>query len=110
MGRYQYKRERLSADEATLLANASETHVERLVIWTFLDTGMRVSELAGLKRSQVDWQNHRVTGYCAWQLVLVAPRGAYREDSTKIPEISPRMGVPWNSRARRWPPRVEDPS
>jgi integrase/recombinase XerD len=54
MGRYQYKREPLSADEANQLANACETHVERLVIWTFLDTGMRVSELAGLKRSQVD--------------------------------------------------------
>jgi len=63
MGRYQYKREPLSADEANRLANACETHVERLVIWTFLDTGMRVSELAGLKRSQVDWQNHRVTIY-----------------------------------------------
>jgi len=51
MGHYQYKREPLSADEANRLANACETHVERLVIWTFLDTGMRVSELAGLKRS-----------------------------------------------------------
>ncbi len=63
MGRYQYKREPLSADETNRLANACETHVERLVIWTFLDTGMRISELATLKRSQVDWQNHHVTIY-----------------------------------------------
>ncbi len=63
MGRYQYKREPLSADEANRLANACATHVERLVIWTFLDTGMRVSELAGLRRSQIDWQSHRMTIY-----------------------------------------------
>src|SRR5262245_45708121 len=96
MGRYQYKREPLSADEANRLANACETHVERLVIWTFLDTGMRVSELAGLKRSQVDWQNHRVTIYGAWQLVLVAPRGAYREDSTKIPDDFTKLAAAVN--------------
>jgi integrase len=52
MGRYQYKREPLSTDDANQLSTACETHVERLVI-----TGIRVSELAGLKRSQVDWQN-----------------------------------------------------
>ena len=63
MGRYQYKREPLSAEEANRLANACETHVERLVIWALLDTGMRVSELAALKRSQIDWQNHRLTVY-----------------------------------------------
>src|SRR5262245_12975017 len=63
MGRYQYKREPLSADDANRLANACTMHVERLVIWTFLDTGMRVSELAGLRRSQIDWQSHRMTIY-----------------------------------------------
>ena len=63
MGRYQYKREPLSADEANRIANACTTHLERLVIWTFLDTGMRVSELAALNRSQIDWQNHRMTIY-----------------------------------------------
>src|SRR5690348_3789945 len=48
MGRYQYKRQPLSADDANRLANACETRVERLVIWTFLDTGMRVSERKGV--------------------------------------------------------------
>jgi integrase/recombinase XerD len=36
--RYQYKREPLTPDEANRLANACQTHEEKLVIWTLLDT------------------------------------------------------------------------
>jgi integrase len=46
-------------DEANHLASVCETPVERLIIWTLLDTGLRVSELAGLTREHIDWQNHR---------------------------------------------------
>src|ERR1041385_1425539 len=60
---YQYKREPLTTDEANRLANACKTHEERLVIWTLLDTGLRVSELASLDRGKLDWQQHRVTIY-----------------------------------------------
>lgn len=60
---YQYKREPLHQDEATRLANACETAAERLVVWTLLDTGLRVGELASLKRDQIDWQGHRLTIY-----------------------------------------------
>ena len=42
---YQYTREPLTADEADRLANACETPTERLVVWTLLDTGLRVAEL-----------------------------------------------------------------
>jgi len=63
MGAYQYKREPLTGDEANQLANACTTHLEQLIIWTFLDTGLRVSELATLKRTQIDWQTHRLTIY-----------------------------------------------
>ena len=61
--RYQYKREPLTADEATRLANACHTHEEKLVVWTLLDTGLRVSELANLKRANLDWQTHRLMIY-----------------------------------------------
>lgn len=57
---YQYKREPLTQHEASGLANACATHAERLVVWTLLDTGLRVSELTGLTRHQVDWQQHRL--------------------------------------------------
>jgi integrase/recombinase XerD len=60
---YQYKREPLTQDEATRLANATETHQEKLIVWTLLDTGLRVAELAGLTKNNIDWQNHRLTIY-----------------------------------------------
>lgn len=60
---YQYKREPLTPDEATRLANACRTHEEKLVVWTLLDTGLRVSELANLRKDNLDWQNHRLMVY-----------------------------------------------
>lgn len=60
---YQFKREPLTQDEANRLANACQTHEEKLVIWTLLDTGLRVSELAHLKKDNLDWQSHRITIY-----------------------------------------------
>ena len=60
---YQYKREPLTQDEATRLAQACTTYKERLVVWGLLDTGLRVSELSGLTRDNIDWQGHRLTIY-----------------------------------------------
>jgi integrase/recombinase XerD len=60
---YQFKREPLTPDEANRLANACATHKEKLVIWTLLDTGLRVSELVGLTKDHLDWQGHRLTVY-----------------------------------------------
>jgi len=60
---YQFKREPLFPDEANQLANACESHEEKLLIWTLLDTGLRVSELAKLKKENIDWQNHRFVIY-----------------------------------------------
>jgi integrase/recombinase XerD len=45
---YQFKREPLLPEEASRLAQACRSVREKLVIWTLLDTGLRVSELAGL--------------------------------------------------------------
>ena len=55
---YQYKREPLTPEEANRLVNACETHDEKLVVWTLLDTGLRVSELATLSRKAFDWQSN----------------------------------------------------
>ncbi len=60
---YQYKREPLTQEEANRLANKCETHEDRLVVWTLLDTGLRVSELAKLPRDNLDWQTHRIMIY-----------------------------------------------
>jgi integrase/recombinase XerD len=60
---YQYKREPLTQDEATRLANTCQTHVEKLVVWTLLDTGLRVAELASLTKDHIDWQTHRLMIY-----------------------------------------------
>lgn len=53
---YQFKREPLLPEDADRLANACRTPEERLVVWTLLDTGLRVSELCGLTREHILWQ------------------------------------------------------
>jgi integrase/recombinase XerD len=60
---YQFKREPLLPEEANRLAQACQTPRDKLVIWTLLDTGLRVSELAALTPAQIDWQGHRLTIY-----------------------------------------------
>src|ERR1700694_5126974 len=60
---YQFKREPLTQEEATRLANACTTAEEKLAVWTLLDTGLRVSELATLTKDNLDWQMHRLMVY-----------------------------------------------
>ena len=60
---YQYKREPLSNEEADKLVNASESFEEKLVIFTLLDTGLRVAELAGLTKDNIQWQERRLVIY-----------------------------------------------
>jgi len=54
----------LSEEEANRLSNACETAEEKLVIWTLLDTGLRVAEFCSVHRNMVDWQSHalRIVG------------------------------------------------
>ena len=61
---YQYVREPLRAEEADRLCQACETLQEKLIVWTLLDTGMRISELCGLTPEQVMWQQKslRISG------------------------------------------------
>ena len=57
---YQYVREPLTVAEADRLANACETPTERLIIWTLLDTGLRISELCNLTARDVLWQQRQL--------------------------------------------------
>lgn len=43
----------LQAEEADRLCQACESLEEKLIVWTLLDTGMRVSELCNLKAKQI---------------------------------------------------------
>ena len=57
---YDFVREPLSREEADRLVNACQRFREKLVVWTLLDTGLRVSELCNLRREDVQWQERRL--------------------------------------------------
>ncbi len=61
---YQYVREPLRAEDADRLAHACGTPQEKLIIWTLLDAGLRVSELCSLTPQHMLWQQKsiRVSG------------------------------------------------
>src|SRR3954451_8774803 len=82
--RYQYKREPLTSDEANRLANACSSHEEKMVIWTLLDTGLRVAEFSHLTQDNLDWQNHR--------LMIYGKGGPYGKLSKRrVIPLSPRI-------------------
>jgi integrase/recombinase XerD len=53
---YQFVREPLRAEDADRLAQACKTTQDKLIIWTLLDTGLRVSELCSLTPQHILWQ------------------------------------------------------
>jgi integrase/recombinase XerD len=53
----------MTADEANRMTSTCNTHEEKLIVWTLLDTGLRVAELAKLKKDNIDWQGHRLMVY-----------------------------------------------
>ena len=53
---YQYVREPLTPEIADKLCQACETTQEKLILWTLLDTGLRVSELCDLVPQKIMWQ------------------------------------------------------
>jgi integrase/recombinase XerD len=57
---YQFKREPLNPREVDALCNACETFEEKLIIWTLLDTGLRVSELCNLTDQNILWQEKAI--------------------------------------------------
>jgi integrase/recombinase XerD len=56
----QYKREPLADDEIDRLITACDNFREKLIVFTLLDTGIRVSELAGLTKNDIQWQEKRL--------------------------------------------------
>jgi integrase/recombinase XerD len=50
---YQYVLEPLTAEEADRLAAACEAPTEQLIVWTLLDTGLRVSEPCALTSKDI---------------------------------------------------------
>ena len=87
---YQYVSEPLTADESDRLSNACETPTERLVVWTLLDTGLRVSELCGLTSKNVLGQQRTP--------VQGQGRPLWREDQgprgTDVPPRAGMLGAP----------------
>jgi integrase/recombinase XerD len=57
---YQFVREPLTAEESDRLSNACETTTERLVVWTLLDTGLRIGELCVLTARDILWQQRQL--------------------------------------------------
>ncbi|MBU0757564.1 MAG: tyrosine-type recombinase/integrase [Nanoarchaeota archaeon] len=57
----EYKREPLEEDEMQALRSSCHNFEEELVINVLLDSGMRVSELAGLKEDNISWQRNCIT-------------------------------------------------
>jgi len=53
---YQFVREPLRMEEADRICHACETTQEKLIVWTLLDTGLRVSELCALTPKHILWQ------------------------------------------------------
>lgn len=49
-------REPLTVQEADDMCQACENFQEKLIIWTLLDTGLRVAELCNLTSQQIQWQ------------------------------------------------------
>lgn len=50
---YQYRREPITSDEADRLVKCCKSAEEKLVVWTLLETGLRVSEVAGLTKTRL---------------------------------------------------------
>jgi integrase/recombinase XerD len=81
---YQFKKEPLRAEEADRLANACRTPDERLVVWTLLDTGLRVSELCSLTGENVQWQQRAIR--------VKGKGGPYgKRSKNRIVPMSPRV-------------------
>ncbi len=72
---YQYKREPLNDDEVNQLTNACEIFRDKFVVWTLLDTGLRLSEFADLTKQNIQWQERR--------LVIKGKGGIYGKKSKR---------------------------
>ncbi len=88
-GGYRYVREPLRGEEADLLSNACRTAQEKLIVWTLLDTGLRVSELCGMTSESIQWQQRQIR---------VQGKGGPYGKKTKVRSVPCRSGFGrfWN--------------
>jgi len=81
---YQFVREPLRAEEVDQLANACEATEERLIVWTLLDTGLRVSELCSLAADSIQWQQRCIR--------IRGKGGPYgKQSKQRVVPMSPRV-------------------
>lgn len=60
---YQHKRESLNDEEVSKLIKACESPKEKFVIWTLLDTGLKLSEFLDLAKDNIQWKKKRLIIY-----------------------------------------------
>jgi integrase/recombinase XerD len=60
--------------------------LEKVLIWTFLDTGLRLSELASLRAAMIDWDN---------QIMLVHGKGGPYglRSKLRVVPLTPRVAA-----------------
>ena len=87
---YQYKREPLSNADVNKLLNACKGLTEKLMIYTLIDTGMRVSELSTLKKDQIQWQEKRI--------IIFGKGGPYgKKTKRRVIPMSERVNIAMQS-------------
>ena len=70
---YQYVREPLTAEESDRVSIACKTPTERLLVWTLLDTGLRVGELCDSRVGNLAPRSRSVTNLRI-ALVVAGPK------------------------------------
>lgn len=58
--RYKYVRFPLRVEDADSLCNACRTVEDKLLVWTLLDTGLRIGELCSLESHRIMWQQKAI--------------------------------------------------
>ena len=53
----------MADDGVNRLTNTCNTFREKFVVWTLLDTGLRLSEFGDLKKDNIQWQERRLVIY-----------------------------------------------
>lgn len=61
--RYKHKRSPLTQYDQNRMYNSCETLKEKLVVWTLLDTGLRVEELCNMDKNNINWVGRYITVY-----------------------------------------------
>jgi integrase/recombinase XerD len=89
--RAKHKREPLTKDESNRLMRSCKVEKERLVIWTLLDTGLRVNEFCGLTPSMIDWQKHMMLIMGKNTSIVPTKFGEVKEKKARLVPLTARV-------------------